>query len=70
MTNLEHRLKLIHELDSLIKEQSDWQSELLAQREINGTMTGIEVDALTHSYKYDLQLSKMRSYLIMEDILC
>ena len=70
MTNLQHRLDLIHELDQSMQIQSTWQGIILAQREINGSLTVIEIEALKQSYIVEIQMSKMRSYLIMEDVLC
>jgi len=70
MTNLEHRLDLIHELDQSMQIQSTWQGIILSQREINGSLTVIEIEALKQSYIVEIQMSKMRSYLIMEDVLC
>jgi len=70
MTNLQHRLDLIHELDQSMQIQSKWQGIILAQREINGSLTVIEIEALKQSYIVEIQMSKMRSYLIMEDVLC
>ena len=70
MNNLQHRLDLIHELDQSMQIQSKWQGIILAQREINGSLTVIEIEALKQSYIVEIQMSKMRSYLIMEDVLC